>query len=187
VRFYYQQNLHKEDYFWESKRILSRPETELKPQKAFLILTSGLVQNLAFEEKRTEVDARRERAALSGGPEVSAETPGNLGFICFHLRYRYEGGTAELYFLIEPSDPAAPTLFRTQNWDLNCIAPRFGNDPISYPPLAPHLRALEHTVRALDTVSGERLRDFWLRHRAAFSKLPESLPKELEVVRVFGE
>ena len=191
VRFYYQQNLYVEDYFWESKRILMRPDTELKPQKAFLILTSGLVKNLALAAKQDEVLARREAAASRAGELRLDSTPEQLGFVCIHLRWNHPPRTgetpAQLYFLIEPRDLAAPTLFRTRSWDVNCLAPRFGNDPIRIPELTTHLRALEARIRAVDTVHGEPLADFWRRTAAELLGALRRLPAEFEVVRVFGE
>jgi flavin-dependent dehydrogenase len=188
VRFFYQRNLHRDDYFWESKRILLTKGTELKPQRAFLALTSGLVQNLVFEEKRAQVTARREqRTTGDSTSDLGERDPDVLGFVCIHLRHRAPTGDAALYFLIEPADPAAPTLFRTLNWHLNCLAPRFGNDPISVPEIAPHLRALEQTIRALDTEPGEPLAAFWRRNRRRVAGELSSLPESFELVRVFGE
>src|SRR6185436_10377820 len=48
VQFFYKQNLPNEDYFWESKRIVLAAGLDIKPQRAFLVLTSGLVRNLAL-------------------------------------------------------------------------------------------------------------------------------------------
>jgi hypothetical protein len=188
VRFFYQRNLHRDDYFWESKRILLTQGTELKPQRAFLALTSGLVQNLVFEDKRAEVAARREQLASGNGShDLRARDPDALGFVCIHLRHRDPAGDAALYFLIEPMDPAAPTLFRTLNWHLNCLAPRFSNDPIAVPEIAPHLRVLERSIRSLDTEPGEPLARFWRRTRHLVAEALSSLPPSLELVRVFGE
>ena len=64
VRFYYRQNLHREDYFWESKRILLDDHERLAPQKAFVLLTSGLIGNLALEEKAAQ-KAERLAAGLA--------------------------------------------------------------------------------------------------------------------------
>jgi flavin-dependent dehydrogenase len=189
VRFFYQQNLHKEDYFWKAKSILLAEGTELKPQKAFMVLTSGLVQNLAYDAKREAVLAAREARALGDGtdPAISNGPPEKLGFVCVHVRYSHEEEKAALYFLIEPIDPAAPTLFRTKNFHLNCLAPRFDNDPISVPSLAPHLRAIRRRIDALDTEAGESLARFWRRAGGAIVAIVEALPKSFELVRVFGE
>src|SRR5262249_45008426 len=111
VRFFYQQNLSRDDYFWESKRVLLAGGTELRPQKAFMIRTSGLVQNLAFDEKRAAAHGRRELRASANGEPLEGRDPERLGFVCLHLRYVHEGEAAALYFLVEPKDPAAPALF----------------------------------------------------------------------------
>jgi flavin-dependent dehydrogenase len=181
VRFYYQQTLSREDYFWESKRILLREDTELRPQKAFLILTSGLVRNLAFEAVNKEAEERRAAAVVSGGGERES-----LGFVCFHLTFATEAGPAALYLLIEPRRAAEPTLFRTPRWHINCIAPRFDNDPLRVPALAGPLRGLAARVLALDTVD-EPLADFWRRTRGALSEAVQGLGPGFNLVRVFGE
>ena len=186
VRFFYQRHRYRDDYFWESKRILMNDGNELRPRKAFMILTSGLVRNLAYDEARE--GARTQRAELDrAGSELSGHDPDRLGFVCFHLRARIEDDDVALYFLIEPKDPAAPTLFQTTNWHLNCLSPKLGNDPISVPAVAPHLRALERAVRALDTQAGESLSAFWRRTRDRLADAVRALPKELALVRVFGE
>src|SRR6185436_16502326 len=105
-----------------------------------------------------------------------------LGFVCLHLRWHGHQEPAALYFLIEPIDPAAPTLFRTRNWHLNCLAPRFKNDPISVPELAPQLHMLEQRLRALDDVAGEPLADFWRRTKREISATLGSLPPSFQVV-----
>jgi flavin-dependent dehydrogenase len=186
VRFFYQQNLHREDYFWESKRILLDASTEIRPQRAFMVLTSGLVRNLALEDRLASLDTRRvaaiERAA------AGEQDPGRLGFVCFHLRYAHGKERVALYFLIEPIEKGAPTLFRTLNFHLNCLAPRFKNDPINVPALAPYLRGLGRVVGDLDTQPGESLAAFWRRNRGAISECVRSLPAFVfELVRVFGE
>ena len=194
VRFYYQQNLHVEDYFWESKRILMRPDVELKPQKAFLILTSGLVRNLAFEERAHATRDRREKEVashsaedLAAEPSGAGHDPDQLGFVCFQLRAPHGEGHAKLWFLIEPTEPAAPSLFRTPSWDLNCLAPRFGNDPIREPTLAVALRAIEAKIRALDSLAGEPLAQFWRRSRAEIVAAVREQAPAVELERVFGE
>ena len=191
VRFYYQQTLSQDDYFWESKRILMRPDTELKPQKAFLILTSGLVRNLAFDSREEATRARRERALTGSAPDVddgNLVLPEQLGFVCFQIAF--DDGSekpAQLYLLIEPKDPAAPSLFRTPSFDVNCLAPRYDNDAIAQPALEPHLRALGRAIRSEDTVAGESLAAFWKRSGATVVAAVRGLPEQFRVVRVFGE
>jgi hypothetical protein len=188
VRYFYQQNLDRDDYFWESKRILTETLPEVKPQKAFMVLTSGLVRNLAFTEKRAAVEAKREGYALGeSGAEIHSHDPEALSFVCLHLRFNHEGERVALYFLIEPVDPAAPSLFRTTNWHLNCLAPRYKNDPIRVPELAPYLRRIEYVVRSLDKRSGEPLASFWRRSREELVTTVRALAPAIELVRVFGE
>lgn len=188
VRFYYQQHLSKEDYFWESKQILFNKETELKPQKAFLVLTSGLVKNLALDDKQTVVNERRARFAASGAEEIATHDPEQLGFVCFHVQFSPPGEEpAQLYVLFEPRDPAAPTMFRTANLDVNCMAPRFDNDPLGEPRLEPHLRRLQRRLGELDTVSGESLAVFWRRARGELLEAFRALPASFQLVRIFGE
>ncbi len=191
VRFYYQQNLSKEDYFWESKRILMRPDTELRPQKAFLILTSGLVRNLALDDVAARDRSRREAwvddTAAHGELDEGRPPPEQLGFVCVHWRFSGVDPPAQLYLLIEPKNAARPSLFRTASFDLNCLAPRFGNDPISEPALTPHLRQLGEALRRLDDRPGEALAGFWARRRSDLVALLDALPESFERVRVFGE
>lgn len=188
VRFYYQQNLHVEDYFWESKRILLRPETELKPQKAFLILTSGLVKNLSFDDLEQRTHERRlgevDQSTAAG---LEREEPSRLGFVCFHLQTQHDGTPAQLYLLIEPTDAAAPSLFRTPSFDVNCLAPRFDNDPIRVPGVAEPLRQIHEAVRAADTTTGEALASFWRRNRARLLEAVRRTEPNLVLIRVFGE
>lgn len=186
VRFFYQRNLHREDYFWESKRILLQPETELKPQKAFVSLTSGLVRNLIYEDVSRGASTRRE-ARVEGGTDVAAHDPDRLGFVCFHLRHRRaDGDPVSLYLLIEPTDVVAPSLFRTARWDVNCIAPRYDNDPIRVAELAEPLRAIHRRVVELDTTA-EPLASFWRRCRGELVPAVRDASPVLELVRVFGE
>lgn len=189
VRFFYQRNLPNTEYFWESKRILSNePDSELKPQRAFLALTSGLVKNLELDERRGQVQARREReAGAEGAAALDATAPEKLGFVCARLGYRHEGEVVPLFLLIEPTDPGAPSMLRTRNFDLNCLVPRFKNDALSVPALAPHVRAFGDTLRALDSLPGEPLAAFWRRARGALSAALRALPADFELVRVFGE
>jgi flavin-dependent dehydrogenase len=186
VRFYYQQNLGRDDYFWESKRILLREDTQLKPQKAFLILTSGLVQNLALTDASERSLARRSRS-LAAGKELAASTD-DLGFVCVHLRY--DDGSdrpAQLYLLVEPTDPSAPSLFRTAHFDVNCLAPRYDNDPISHPALEPHLRRVHERLRELDTDATPTVGALWAACQTRFVQIFADLPEQFQLVRVFGE
>lgn len=189
VRFYYQQNLHKEDYFWESKRILLRDDTELRPQKAFLILTSGLVRNLALEDVALREQNRRAAVVRDGGEPIDPgrPPPTTLGFVCVHLRRVDVEPPAQLYLLIEPKNPGAPSLFRTAHFDINCLAPRYDNDPIREPALEPTLRHLGVALRQLDDLPEESLAQFWARRRSDVARLLARLPPGLECARVFGE
>ncbi len=185
VRFYYQQTLRREDYFWESKRILLREDTELRPQKAFLILTSGLVRNLAYEAVTDAAAARH--ATQLGADDIAEHDPDTLGFVCFALTFTGHGEPATLYLLIEPRRPAEPTLFRSRNWQINCLAPRYGNDPIREPALAGPLRTLAEQIRGLDDVADEPLALFWRRARAQLIAAVETMGPSFTLARVFGE
>ena len=185
VRFYYQQTLTRDDYFWESKKILLREDTELRPQKAFLILTSGLVRNLAYEAVHDAAEQRR--AAQLGAADIAEHDPDTLGFICFQLAFTGDGEPAALYLLIEPRRPAEPTLFRTRNWHVNCLAPRYANDPIREPALAGPLRGLASRLRDLDDREGEPLALFWRRHRSQLITALTGLGPDFTLERVFGE
>lgn len=188
VKFFYQHNLHRDDYFWESKRILLEGTEPVSPRKAFMVLTSGLVKNLAFDEKLDATSARRASVVVGEGHrELSPSTPDDLRFVCAHLRYDAVEPAASLYLLIEPIDTASPTLFTTRNWHVNCLAPRWDNDPISDPRLSGPLRAIDRGIRALDDVPNESLGAFWRRRHLQMAELLRALPPELEVVRVFGE
>lgn len=187
VRFYYQRNLHVEDYFWESKRILLRPETEVRPQRSFLVLTSGLVRNLPFEEARLAAEQRRSETASERGGELRDQHPEHLSFVCLHLEHRTAPDPAALYFLVEPRDETAPALFRTRNWDLSCLAPKYGNDPISEPALEPHLRALSDCIREQDTRDGEPLGAFWSRVREPIARVLRAMEPDIALVRAMGE
>ncbi|MFO0631374.1 MAG: NAD(P)/FAD-dependent oxidoreductase [Nannocystaceae bacterium] len=201
VRFYYQQNLFREDYFWESKRILLAEQTALRPLKAFVVLTSGLVQNLALDAVQHDADDRRARALTSDGAaltaDASAADPDRLGFVCLQLRDaaaapRPDGPelATTLYVVIEPRELAEPSLFRTRNFHVNAIAPRHGNDPIAVPQLARGLRALGEWITALDDVEGEDLASFWRRRRTTLVDRVAQLAHGeggFVLVRVFGE
>ena len=182
VRFYYQQNLHVDDYFWESKRILVGPHTDLKPQRSFTILTSGLIRNIPFDEVSQKADERR-RATVARDGVALPDDPDHLGFVCIQL----EENGAPLWFLIEPRDPSAPAMARTPSWDLNCLAPKHDNDALTAPSLEPHMRALEACIRALDTETGEPLASFWKRARTKVAEVVRAMDPALELVRVFGE
>ena len=182
VRFYYQQNLHVDDYFWESKRILVGPRTELKPQRSFTILTSGLIRNIPFDEASERADERRRATVSREAPELAGD-PEHLGFVCIQL----EENGAPLWFLIEPRDPSVPAMARTASWDLNCLAPKHGNDALSAPSLEPHMRALEACIRSQDTERGEPLAAFWKRARHAVAEGVRGMEPALRLVRVFGE
>lgn len=189
VRFYYQQNLDCEDYFWESKRILLTSDTAIRPQKAFVVLTSGLVQNLALAEVADRAGARHTARAEATAPPIDGADPDALGFVCVHLRnWTCPPGQGDLYLLIEPRDPVAPALARTTNFDLNAIAPRHGKDPLSVPAFTAAIRGFTSRVTALDTEPGAALAGFWRRARAPLGTwLRGQLPTHLELVRVFGE
>lgn len=192
VRFFYQQNLHRDDYFWESKRILVDSMQDVSPRKAFMVLTSGLAQNLAFDEKRAKTRARREADLDAGTPlemehEHAEEPRASLRFVCIHMRWKAAEKPASLYFLIEPIERGAPTLFSTRNFHLNCLAPQLARDILLVPGLAPHLHALERVIRGADTTQGEPLARFWERSRAAIAETVRALPPQVELVRVFGD
>lgn len=198
VRFYYQQNLDRDDYFWESKRILVRHDNAIRPQKAFVVLTSGLVQNLALDEQQA-IAHRRRTDRIESGQALAPADPDTLDFVCIHLRWRPHerplavdhdapsGSSSSIYVVIEPADPVAPTLFATRNFHVNAIAPRHGNDPVSVPAFAPVLRALGRRIDALDTEPSEPLARFWRRVRSSIASHLETLPVDFELVRVFGE
>jgi len=190
VRFYYRQNAYRDDYFWESKRILDSGGERLQPQKAFILLTSGLVSNLALDAR---VDARlgkTEGTTLEGAPEA-------LDFIGVHLRVHdreiaeasTEGGApipgSSMFLLVEPTEPSAPTLYATASAHINAVAPRHGNDPISVPILAPTIRSFAELVRKHDP--GHDLPSLWRALRAPLLTWTRTLPDTIEFVRAFGD
>jgi flavin-dependent dehydrogenase len=196
VRFYYQQNLHREDYFWESKRILMQESTALKPQKAFVVLTSGLVQNLALDDVRAQTQRRRaEHVADASAPDLEGADPDALGFLCVHFRKPPDDEDAcegpdrgsSLFVVVEPADPSAPTLKRTRNFHVDGIAPRHGNDPVSVPGIGDVLRWTIDLVASADTHDDESLAQFWRRVRASLVPRLRSPPSGYALVRVFGE
>ncbi len=190
VRFYYRQNAYRDDYFWESKRILDAAGERLQPQKAFILLTSGLVSNLALDAR---VDARLRKTdgtTLDSAPEA-------LDFIGVHLRIRdrdvaeasTEGGApipgSSLFLLVEPIDPSAPALYTSASTHINAIAPRHGNDPISVPTLAPTIRSFAELVRTHD--AGGDLVSLWRGLREPLKDWTLALPDTIEFVRAFGD
>ena len=191
VRFYYRQNAHQDDYFWESKRILDRDGERLQPQKAFILLTSGLVSNLALDARVQARTQRTEGATLE-------HTPEHLDFIGVHLRVHdrdaaqasTEGDApipgSSLFLLIEPPDPSAPTLFKTVSTHVNAVAPRHGNDPISVPLLAPVIRSFGDLVRRHDQDTQDLAR-LWAALREPLQTWCEQLPAGFSFVRAFGD
>ncbi len=197
VRFFYQQTLGRDDYFWESKRILLRADTALRPQKAFVILTSGLVANLALAEAaQTRSDLQRARTE-GDATALSGRNPTRLGFLCLHLRRppSDEGDLLadgpdrglSLFVLIEPRDPAAPALARTRNFDLNIMAPLAGSDPVQLPEIALVMNTLRQHLTACDREPDESLAAFWQRERDGLLSVCHSLPGQFAFVRAFGE
>lgn len=181
VRYYYDLGRTADDYFWESKRLLERHAKPLGPRKAFIMLTSGLVGNLALDELVAQGDARR-RAELEG------RAPESLAFFAIHLRLEIgEPRAADLFIVAEPRDPSQPALFRTRGLDVNAITPRHGDDPISDPRFTPILRRLGARLSELDVLDDAPLRERFEAMRGALAReLPELSPA-CRVVRVFGE
>ncbi|MCB9568165.1 MAG: tryptophan 7-halogenase [Myxococcales bacterium] len=188
VRFYYQQTLSFDDYFWESKRIMMTADTELRPQKAFMILTSGLVRNLALDELQAAQAARQAGAIGGGGGGLDVHDPAELGFVCAELRHDDgDGRPAALYLLLEPRRPAEPALARTRNLQITCLAPRFGNDPLRDARLRGPLQGIIDRVRALDDQPGEALALYWRRRRGALVDHLRGLGPAFSLIRIFGE
>jgi flavin-dependent dehydrogenase len=195
VRFFYRQNLHRDAYFWESKAILAAAGERLRPQKAFVMLTSGLVDNLALDG--VQADANRRRKAMTTSRAMPPAAPDDLGFVCLHLRHDDPQLSpppddvpvrgASVFVLVEPTDPAAAALFRTKNFDVNAIAPRHGNDPISVPALAPVLRSVHALIDDLDTTPDGTLAAFWRDHGEALKAWLDALAPPFSGVRIFGE
>ncbi|MBV1857383.1 MAG: hypothetical protein KUG77_03150 [Nannocystaceae bacterium] len=191
VRFYYRQNAFRDDYFWESKRILDAQGERLQPQKAFILLTSGLVSNLALDARVESRNTKTHGSTLSAAPRA-------LDFIGVHLRVHdrdvaeasTEGGVpvrgSSLFLLIEPIDPSAPTLIQTVSTHVNAVAPRHGNDPICVPLLAPVIRSFEALVRQHDHAPPD-LAGLWQVLREPLQVWASELPEAFDLVRVFGE
>ncbi|MEM6295581.1 MAG: FAD-dependent oxidoreductase [Myxococcota bacterium] len=191
VRFYYRQNAFRDDYFWESKRILDRDAQRLQPQKAFILLTSGLVANLPLQQR---IDARADK---TDAPTLS-DAPAQLDFIGVHLRVHdrdaaqasTEGDVpvrgSSLFLLVEPADDSAPTLFRTATTHVNAVAPRHGNDPISVPLLAPVIRSFHRLVDEADTDAPD-LATLWSTLRPAVQSWADALDPRFSFVRAFGD
>lgn len=191
VRFYYRQNAFREDYFWESKRILDHDGQRLQPQKAFILLTSGLVSNLALDARHEARHTKTDGATLEDAPSA-------LDFIGVHLRVddrdeaqaSTEGGAptrgSSLFLLVEPIDPSAPTLFETPSTHVNAVAPRHGNDPISVPLLEPVIRSFGDLVREHDAPN-RPLAELWTSLRAPLRRWSEALPAGFSFVRAFGD
>jgi flavin-dependent dehydrogenase len=193
VRFYYQQNLEAGDYFWESKRILLAEDNALRPQKAFVILTSGLVQNLALADRVASARRRDDDRITGNALDLEGADPDELGFVCLHLRRggapTHDGpdeGTS-IYVVVEPADAAAPTLLRTRNFHVNAIAPKHGNDPISVPDLAPTIRRVLDGIAKRDVQPDDSLAAWWRRERAGLAVMLAEDPHGFALVRAFGE
>lgn len=206
VCFYYRQNLSADEYFWESKRIVIDEAGRLSPRRAFLVLTSGLVANLAVDQATEAARARRREVARSAGRPLD-DAPEHLDFVCLQLRIPFtprpdqaiadptptaddaalpRPDRASLYLLIEPDDPAAPCLARTPRWSLDVVAPRLGNDPMSDPRAAPVLRSFVDLIRRLDRQEAS-LATFFANNAEALSRWVGELPDEVQHVRTFGQ
>lgn len=181
VRYYYDLGRTADDYFWESKRLLERHARPLGPRKAFIMLTSGLVGNLALDEVVAHAQARR-HAEIEGHASAPAE------FFAIHLRLEVgEARRADVFVVAEPTDAAQPALVRTRGLDINAITPRHGSDPISDPRFAPLLRRLGSLFTALDTSADAPLGTRFEAMRGGLSRALAELPSGVEVVRVFGQ
>lgn len=199
VRFYYQQNLHRDEYFWESKRILAEQgDTIPKPQKAFVLLTSGLVGNLPLQATHEEQSRRHAELVATASTEAITEP---TQFICIHLRHdapparsptlpqevHVEGSA--LFILIEPAaaNPGAPALFRTTTLHINAITPRHTNDPITDPTFAPAITYLREPVVTADDPPSPSLAAYWQRLQPTLEKALANLPDGFTKVRIFGQ
>jgi flavin-dependent dehydrogenase len=186
LRFFYTWEVERDDYFWESKRILAKHKLVLKPQKAFAYLTSGLIRNLALDEKRGALEARRELATASAATLDGRSEVDSLDFVGVHFLYHHVKTPGQFHVLIEPADRTAPSLFRTTNWDVNVMS-RLFKDPLRDPVLSRALHAIGTNLKAWDDRPDEPLVDFWKRIRGRFADLLGTLPKYLVVKRVYGE
>lgn len=208
VCFYYRQNLPADDYFWESKRIVVDSAGPLSPRKAFLVLTSGLVANLALDD--ATIAARAKRQTIAEGPATTAplgDADGPSTFVCVHLRVPlgdadpaaiYDPGPdataagfpapdrASLYILIEANDPAAPAMARSRQFSIDVVAPRLDNDPLSFPTAAPVVRSFAALVQTLDD-GRHHLDGFWRAHHRAIADWCERLDPPIAHIRTFGE
>lgn len=193
VQFYYRQNLDRDDYFWESKRILGQSYGRPDPHKAFVLLTSGLVANLPLQASESTTRERVE----GDSPTLGESNVATLGFVCVHLRLdervqeRASAGSrppvagSSLFLLIELRDPAKPALFRTRGLNLNAIAPRHGNDPIGVPWIRPAIESFAALVRTHD--QADTLAALWTRLRQPLQAWTAELPAGMTFVRAFGE
>lgn len=189
VRYYYELERDADDYFWESKRLLQRHALPLRPRKAFIVLTSGLVGNLALDELQAEGDARR-RALVAGDTGDQAGSTAPRSFFAVHLQVTMEDERpADLFVVAEPADPAQPALFRTRGLDINAITPRHGNDPISDPRFEPLLRRIGTLLGELDTLHEGPIEARWSRMRPGLADALRELEagSGVKVLRVFGE
>jgi hypothetical protein len=166
--------------------VLVRDDTKIKPQKAFLVLTSGLVGDLAVGPaalaEREAGDSGTGTLTVAAGPSA----PSDLGFVCAHLRHQGDDEAGALFSLVEPRDANAATWFRTRHYNVNCVAPRHEDDPSRYPEMQPHLRQLARRLYELDDRE-ESLAEFWMRARDEIMAAISALPPRFELVRVFGE
>jgi flavin-dependent dehydrogenase len=184
VRYYYDLGRTADDYFWESKRLLERHTRPLGPRKAFIMLTSGLVGNLALDELAAEGDARR-RAEIEGHAPGQGDA---LAFFAIHLRVEIgEPRPADVFIVAEPTDRSEPALFRTRGLDVNAITPRHGSDPISDLRFAPILREIGALFTRLDTLDEATLRERFDAMRPQLAQALPQLDRAAEIVRVFGE
>lgn len=186
ARFFYKQTLDRDDYFWKAKAMLVEEHPSVPPRKAFLLLTSGLVRNLALDEAGVAALTRRGRALTDGAAQTGAP-PAQLAFIAVHLRYLGVAPPASIFLVIEPADEREAALFRTARLNVSALAPRLDNDPIKIAELDCPLRQLHSELAALDDHAGESLAEFWARQRGALVDALSRLPRSLELVRIFGE
>ncbi|MBL4689379.1 MAG: tryptophan 7-halogenase [Nannocystaceae bacterium] len=214
VCFYYQQGLTADDYFWESKRIVIDSAGALSPRRAFAVLTSGLIDNLAMQ--RPAQSARQRRAAETQETvESLAVASAPTEFFCVHLRVPFSArpgqvvhdldgdrgdpavprtDRASIYIVVEPDDPVAPCFARTPSLSIDVVAPRLGNDPGHGPNgrdpgreqhLAPTLRSFVALLRRLDA-AGLGIAALWRDHGHEIDRWTAALPLGIAHVRTFG-